>query len=384
VLERLALLKSSPARARPVEPDVVSVVPAPATVVLAAQTTQVQPRVRPRERPRIVDDPPRRRGGAFKWLLFLGMMIFALLFVVLCGPMLFVAWMLPRGSQVANSADGPNFNPVFPGFHQKPGFPVVNIPGVTTPMPTQETAKPIAPADIPKRLDELKTSQDRTRQTEIAQAFAATKVKEETKKYQEDVAKALAGLILVTGVRSSPPEPDTSAARALGVWGTKESGPVLIRCLENFYQTVREEAMQSLSQLKDERGIEPIAKKLAEFPYRARAAKALIGYGSVAEKGVWPMLESSDAFTQAKAAKVLGEIGTSASIPPLEKATQSRWLNAQQAAQDAIGSIQRRGQKPPPPPPEEVLGGRKPWQIEQGRRFVAEFVRIQIGLSNLV
>jgi HEAT repeat protein len=107
------------------------------------------------------------------------------------------------------------------------------------------------------------------------------------------------------------------AIEALGVWGTKDAVPSLLKAMKD--KESRGDAMKALGRLKDERAAEPIAERLEEFFDQHEAAEALKQMGPVAEKAVLARLNHHDLHVRITACDILAVIGTQKSIPPLEK-----------------------------------------------------------------
>jgi hypothetical protein len=107
------------------------------------------------------------------------------------------------------------------------------------------------------------------------------------------------------------------AIEALGVWGTKETVPVLLKAMNQ--KETRGAAITALGRLKDERAIEPIAERLEDFFDRRPASEALKKMGPAAEKAVLKRLNHSDNQVRTTACDILKVIGTKESLPALQK-----------------------------------------------------------------
>jgi predicted Zn finger-like uncharacterized protein len=107
------------------------------------------------------------------------------------------------------------------------------------------------------------------------------------------------------------------AIEALGVWGTKETVPVLLKAMNQ--KETRGAAIKALGRLKDERAIEPIAERLEDFFDRGPASDALKKMGPVAENAVIKRLNHSDRHVRTTACDILKVIGTKESLPALQK-----------------------------------------------------------------
>jgi len=99
------------------------------------------------------------------------------------------------------------------------------------------------------------------------------------------------------------------AARTIGVWASKDQAPLLITMLDNDSREVKKVAFDTLPKFKDERAIEPLAKKLKGFEH-VQAERALAVYGPVAEKEVVKYVFDPEPGTLASARKLLKAYGT--------------------------------------------------------------------------
>lgn len=110
-------------------------------------------------------------------------------------------------------------------------------------------------------------------------------------------------------------------------WATKDNFPWLSNMAKNEEFTVwgnqrRHTSMEVMARLKDERGVEVIAGNLESIHHRDAAYRALVSMGPVAEKNLWPLLTSPQDELRAQVARVVGAIGTRASLDALQKAAQ--------------------------------------------------------------
>jgi predicted Zn finger-like uncharacterized protein len=197
-------------------------------------------------------------------------------------------------------------------------------------------------------LADLKSNEG-NRRNEAAKALAATKV---DPKQQPEVAKALEEAADNTNDLFAQVE----VIKALGVWGTKDSGAVLVKIFEtpNVHPLVKNAAVDALIKLKDERAVKPLAAKLLNPGERGNASKALIAFGpehgSAIENEVAAGLFAipNDTGLKKECAKILGAVGTKASVAQLEKAAKTalaskpQQKDVAQACEDAIAAINAR------------------------------------------
>jgi HEAT repeat protein len=116
--------------------------------------------------------------------------------------------------------------------------------------------------------------------------------------------------------------------KALRKWATKDSVPALIEVVKDDTFTpwageARKLAMQTLGELKDERGAPIMALHLLNFFEREDAARALIAMGPVAEKHVLAGLTNQDAVVRKLVCSILAEVGTKASLTPLKRVARA-------------------------------------------------------------
>ncbi len=134
----------------------------------------------------------------------------------------------------------------------------------------------------------------------------------------------------------------TSAAKALGVWGGKANVPALIAAANDHDVFLRGAAMEALGNIKDPRGAAVIAKQFLDHGSRQAAAKALRAMGPAAEPVVLPLLNDRDWSVQLDACKLLADIGTTASIKPLQNLPPNTNRLVEMEAEKAVKAIESR------------------------------------------
>jgi hypothetical protein len=155
-----------------------------------------------------------------------------------------------------------------------------------------------------------------------------------------EVSKALEPLLA-----SKSPFNSRGAAKALGVWGTKDSFTALSEAADSKDPFLRREILEAMGNLKDERAVDVLVKHFAEFQDRAAATKALTAMGaSKVEVPFAAALTNKDWTVRMDACKLLGTIGTKKSLPALEKAAQSDENGiVKMEAGKAVAAIKSRG-----------------------------------------
>lgn len=139
---------------------------------------------------------------------------------------------------------------------------------------------------------------------------------------------------------------------ALGVWGTKENAAALVKVAEAADQPAhcKNAAIDLLVKSKDDRVVKTLALCLKEPKERGNAGKQLIALGpelgSAIEAEIADNLEGSDKGLKIESAKILGAVGTKASIEKLEqtatKALAAKQKDVAQHCNDAVAAIKAR------------------------------------------
>jgi hypothetical protein len=228
---------------------------------------------------------------------------------------------------------GKNRNRVAPPVAQAPE--VQPNPGPARPNPAQ----PAPPAQVTgdpaldKALADLKGSNLFACQTALNNL-----ARMQPNEHQPLVAQQLAAL-----ATNSNPQTRTALIKALGTWGTANEVPILIQAIEDSNPFTREEALKAVGKFKDERALEPVLRCFRKLGMREPAGKALREMGPMAEKEVLALLQEKDMLLRNDAIKVLKDIGTQASVPPLEQvAADNSAVFLRQSAREALAAIAAR------------------------------------------
>ena len=132
----------------------------------------------------------------------------------------------------------------------------------------------------------------------------------------------------------------TTAIEALGVWGTKDTVPILLKAMQE--KETRGAAIKALGRLKDPRAVEPIAERLEDFFERGEAVEALTKIGPAAEDAMIQRLRHTNGDVRQAACDVLKVIGTKKSLPILEKVAAENDFFLSPKAKEAIKAIEMR------------------------------------------
>ncbi len=127
------------------------------------------------------------------------------------------------------------------------------------------------------------------------------------------------------------------------MWAGPETVPALAKSLGHEDIFTRRAALGVLTRLNAAEAAPAIAKLLPNSGERGEASAALKAIGPPAEKSVAPLITHKDVFTAAEACRILGEIGTADSIPPLEAVLAGKpQFTVGAAATDALRAIRGR------------------------------------------
>jgi hypothetical protein len=154
-----------------------------------------------------------------------------------------------------------------------------------------------------------------------------------------EVLTALRGPLTSTDTRAN-----ALAVQALGVWGTQENLPTLIKALDSRDGLTRKKGIEALARFKDLATIEPIARRLGSSYDGSAAVEALIKLGPASEKTALRALTSKDERVRRDACKILEKIGTSDSLATLTAAKQDSDAFVRVGAEQAVRAITRRQQ----------------------------------------
>jgi len=203
----------------------------------------------------------------------------------------------------------------------------VTVGTVDLPVPTEQ--------DLALALNDLKSTDGNRRK---AGADRLSKVYAIVPDRREEVAKALEAAALDKDFWLQQP-----AIRALNLWAGPENAPALIRLLETVDWPTRTVICPILGRLKDPAAAAAMAKLLPGLGDRAAASAALKAIGPAAEKAVIPYLTHKDSWAASEACHILKEIGTEASIAPLQEVLKGKPdFMVGPAASNALKAIQER------------------------------------------
>lgn len=203
----------------------------------------------------------------------------------------------------------------------------VKVGAVVLPVPTEQ--------ELALALNDLKST-DRGRRKTGAERL--TKMYAVVPARREEIAKALETVALEKDLFVRMP-----ALGALVLWSGPENVPALIKVIETGEGQARVAAANLLAKHKDPAAAAVLAKCLTAGFERGSASAALKAIGPGAEKAVIPYLTHKDSWTSSEACHVLKEIGTEASVVPLQEVLKGKPdFMVGPAASNALKAIQER------------------------------------------
>jgi HEAT repeat protein len=156
----------------------------------------------------------------------------------------------------------------------------------------------------------------------------------------EEVKAVVARKLIVMLTEDDNVVVNGGAARALVNWATEEVAPKLMVVAVGAGNSAY--AVTALGNLKYEKAIPLMIRRLEALKDRVGTGKALAKMGPVAEPAVIEVLANKRPEAVTEACRVLGQIGTKASLPPLEALTKGKNKALAFAAENAIAAINER------------------------------------------
>jgi serine/threonine protein kinase len=207
-----------------------------------------------------------------------------------------------------------------------------------------DLGRPKKPAEVPRPRDpklqvtlaELKGANSRTRMDAATRLEQMQPIDEE----RAAVTGALEPLL-------NDPDHFTRQAmiRAMGVWGTRENIPALVKLFDHEDVFTRRAAIVALGNIKDERSAEAIAGRLEDALNRPAVSETLQKMGPLAQTAVGRRIEDKDWMIRLTACQILKVIGTKKSIPALQTAAKDSNGLVAGEAKIALEVIQAREAK---------------------------------------
>ncbi len=193
------------------------------------------------------------------------------------------------------------------------------------PLPKPET-KPISADERTSLIADLK-SENKAKRSLALNRIATV---------QPDDKKGEVETLLLGLLKSEDQFVRQNAAKALSVWGGKDSVEPLIKQLDDSAFPARWAAIEALGHLKDARAAEPLAKLVADRKDAHQASNSLKALGPDAEDAVLKLLEQGKTDQRRDACQILKVIATKKSAAALEKAASDADGLVSMFAKDAL------------------------------------------------
>ena len=144
-------------------------------------------------------------------------------------------------------------------------------------------------------------------------------------------------------VTSDDDRPRRAAQDAMKTLATPADADFLLGLMESTDDWTRQLATDLLVQIqKEARVAKPLAALLGDPKKTHAAGRALVALGGIGEPAVIPYLRNDDPPTRKRAAEVLGDIGTTASLPALRPLEREKDFFTKTAATRAVAAIKSR------------------------------------------
>ena len=187
--------------------------------------------------------------------------------------------------------------------------------------------------DVQEAIATLKSG-DRSRVKEAADLFSTS----QPSGSREEVASALLAV-----VREGDQFTQVACVKALAVWNSSDTVPGLLEILSNEKRdSIGREILKTLGEIGDERAIGSLVKSLDNFPQRRPAIAALQQFGDRAERALIAECKPGDTEHLKGVCEALGQIGTKACIPALEKLAKNQDFFIKAAANRALQKVRER------------------------------------------
>jgi serine/threonine protein kinase len=137
------------------------------------------------------------------------------------------------------------------------------------------------------------------------------------------------------------------AIKALGVWGSENEVPALLKAMEPKDTFTRREALKVIGRFKDARTLPAVILCFRDHQTRGDAGQSLREMGPMAEADVLALLDEKEAlFFRLDVIQVLADIGTEKSVPVLRNVVASTNIHVtthlRGPAQEALAKIDKR------------------------------------------
>lgn len=152
-----------------------------------------------------------------------------------------------------------------------------------------------------------------------------------------DIAAALADLLT-----DSDWSIQQGAAMALRTWATADTVPALLPLVSGGNDFVRNDVIAALGMLEDPRACDVLAARLLVLGDRRAAAEALRRIGPACEPALLGVVARADTFAKWEICRLLGELGTQASVPALQEMIRVSDFSVKGHAEAALKVLEGR------------------------------------------
>lgn len=233
----------------------------------------------------------------------------------------------PRQQAAVRSEPQPQAAVNFPPNNPEPNNP---LPNPAAQPPTDHNG--LAPPPDAQMLDALIADLQTNRRWK--QAARELAKREPVPARQQEVARLLENMI-----RNGGHFDKQAAADALGVWGSSENVPFLIRLLDGEDVFLKRHVLPALGRLKDPRALPVLVESLQNIHVLSGAQSGLELFGSAAEPELLNALANGDWQQQQRICQILRKVGTRRSLPQLDALAGRGSIHVRPHAQTAAHAI---------------------------------------------
>ncbi|GDY18838.1 hypothetical protein LBMAG56_01830 [Verrucomicrobiota bacterium] len=199
-------------------------------------------------------------------------------------------------------------------------------------LPPKAETKPLSADDRTSLLADLR-SPDKARRSVAISRFGTAK---------PEGNKAEIAAVLLPLMKDTDHFTRQNVAKALGIWGDADAVEPLLALLTDPQFNVRWAAIEALGALQDPRAAATLARMIADKKETFQCSQALKVLGRVAEPEVLKLLADTRPETRREACQILKTIGSSASLPALEKAASDGDQLTAMFAKQALKDVKER------------------------------------------
>jgi hypothetical protein len=157
--------------------------------------------------------------------------------------------------------------------------------------------------------------------------------------FQDEVVSTMSELI-----RDHKSKSRTDAVGTIGTWARPGDEKILIAVMEDKNDPLfaRPTALEALARNKDPEVIARIVAATSDRAVSTEAARAIRGYGALAEPALLDLLKSDAAQARETACRLLGGVGTERCLPAITKAAKEPNPSVAATARTVLRAVERR------------------------------------------